>query len=104
MITGQRFDTDEASAHAAEDYAKELVLREDTDVFLLFVPKVDVDVTNGFTFEDAQYYVTTCVDPRMIAVLLGVFSGHYDEATSMYGFTYQNHQVDEREHEHEHTI
>jgi len=92
LITGQRFDTDETSARLAQDYAQELVLRDDTDVFLMLVPKVDVEINNGFTFEDAQYYVTTCVDPRMIGVVLGVFSGAYDEVKGMYGFNYQDLQ------------
>lgn len=96
MITGQRFDTNKAQE--AQDYAQELVLREDTDAFLMLVPKINIDVTNGFTFEDAQYYVTTCVDPRMIGVVLGAFSGHYDEEKGMFGFNYQNLQPI---HEHE---
>lgn len=92
LITGQRFDTDETSAREAQDYAQQMVLAHDTDVFLLLVPKIDVEITNGFTFNDAQYYVTTCVDPRMIGVVLGVFSGHYDTEKQMFGFTYQDLQ------------
>lgn len=93
MILGERFSTDDAVK--AEDYAKQLVLTEDTDVFMLLVPKVDVVVDNGFTWGDAEFYVTTCVDPRMIAVLLGVFSSYFDEESGMWGFTFQDMQASE---------
>lgn len=95
MTIGQRFNTDEQSAISAEDYAKELVLREDKDSFILLVPKVDVDISNGFTYEQANYYVTTCVDPRMIGVVLGAFSYTFNETDQMWQFVYQDLQPNE---------
>jgi hypothetical protein len=91
MIVEQRFGTDEKSAIMAQDYAYQLVLSEDSDIFLMLVPKINVDVTEGFTFDDAEYYVTPCVDPRMIGVVLGVFGSGQDE-TGHWGFTYQDLQ------------
>ena len=93
-IVGQRFGTEEKQALLSQDYAYQLVLSEDTDVFLMLVPKVDIDMSNGFTFEDAEYYVTTCVDPRMIGVILGVF-GSGQDVTGHWGFTYQDLQPEQ---------
>lgn len=100
LITGQRFNTDENGGKAAQDYAQMLVLSEDTDVFLMLIPKIDIDVSEGFTLDDAEYYVTTCVDPRIIGVVLGVFSSGQTE-DGYWGFTYQDLQ-EGHNHEHDH--
>jgi len=101
LITGERFSTSEQGARSAQDYAQTLVLTADSDAFLMLVPKINVDVSEGFTFEDAEYYVTTCVDPRMIGVVLGVFSSVQTE-DGYYGFGYQDLQEGVHNHEHDH--